>query len=190
MLCNSECLPTRKSQWQILDCRAVQVMEANLSSIQGHLTSWNCPWWKDHLEGGTRGLHEASHSPSDLQCGCLVFWARGEEPRGPLRACVPGRHQYSTPSLFGVNSFKYGLPGMGRRGRWRKEGLGRWQQVRGMPNCQLAVRSSWFGRNDALLREVPGVSFFPGQLAQPINGFFFLSLSLSESVSSLLVLLG
>lgn len=56
--------------------------------------------------------------------------------------CLPGRYQCSTPSLFGENSFTCGLPGMGRWGNWRKEGLGRWQQVLRVPECQLSVRSS------------------------------------------------
>lgn len=30
MLCSSDCLPTRKSQWWRLDCKAVQVMETTL----------------------------------------------------------------------------------------------------------------------------------------------------------------
>lgn len=77
----------------------------------------------------TRGLHEASRSPSDSQLGSLIFLSKRRGAKGT----IPGRHQCSTPSPFRVNSFKCGLPGMGRRGNWREEVLGRWQQVLGMP---------------------------------------------------------
>lgn len=89
---------------------------------------------------------------------------RGERSQGDQQEPVFLADQYSAASLFRVNSFKYGLPGMGRRGSWRKGGLGRWRQVLGMPNCQLSVRSSWFGGNYALLKgSAWSVFVFPGQ---------------------------
>lgn len=43
-----------------------------------------------------------------------------------------------------------GLPGMGRRGSWRKAGLGRWQQVLGMPDSVIC-QDFWIWRKQSFL---------------------------------------
>ena len=196
MLCDADCLPPGKSQWWRLDCRAVKVIEANFGFHPGSSYFLKMPMMeREHLERGTRGFVKllVLHLTSSLDVLCLT---EGRGARGPLRACIPSRHQYSAPSLCRVNSFKCGLPGMGRRGSWRKEGLGRWQQVLGMPNCQLSVRSSWFGGNCALLREVPGVSLSSPiglsacSLSPRLSLILSLSLHVCVNVSTLLISLG